>query len=681
MANELSIICNDQLSTISDTDIDALIEKSLIISKNNIDEICDLALECTSILASSENRLDNIKNQGKFKRFINDITGKNQKIRDAILADNNNALFAAQEMINHVMHECNNNTRLMRAINKRLNGIYEELLNDQNEISEEVLHTRQLIVTFYKEYQNDFEKLNTFILERCPQCNRELPTWEVVCPSCGYIHPLKIDKFSDNTLDVIKKLSVEVQKDELDDDILWDATAQKMNGVLKKIDKISKLGCIDYTKEISKDLDELVYKCKSAEFHIAIVGVMKAGKSFLMNALIGQEVASVQDNPETAALTKFRSAKGYYVNIKFHSKKEWQLLKKSALDSEKTSDNSLGKMLRNPQIIKEEKRWVGSKSVHFDCKDLEELRKVVKEYTSSQSTMHLFVSEAEVGLDDHIFNMPKEVVFVDTPGLKDPVKYRSNITRKYIKNANAVLVAVPTAALTDEGYEVITTVLESTDLQKAYIVATQKDIKGNDEICENIISLWVDYLVRAKKYKNIKSARSRIILTSAKMDLLLNKWGSLSDEQREDESGEYMSTDDYSSLESFVKKTLNKRSYDLTKLPYDDIAMRETYCATGIQLLRDVLNDRLIKKYREYLVGELEQLFKQCKESIIKVNQDTFEQNMSYIELAKQGEEKLQQKLKSFNLEKNKLKNENKVFKKESEELILNITNVINSLD
>ena len=68
-----------------------------------------------------------------------------------------------------------------------------------------------------------------------------------------------------------------------------------------------------------------------------------------------------------------------------------------------------------------------------------------------------------------------QIVFVDTPGLHDPVKYRSNITREYIAHANAVLVAVKLGALTEEPLETITTVLDyaGNNRDKVFIVGTQ----------------------------------------------------------------------------------------------------------------------------------------------------------------------------------------------------------------
>ena len=163
--------------------------------------------------------------------------------------------------------------------------------------------------------------------------------------------------------------------------------------------------------------------------------------------------------------------------------------------------------------------------------------------------------------------MPKEVVFVDTPGLKDPVKYRSDITRRYIKKADAVLIALKPGPFTAEGLEIVTTVLDCTETEKAYIVGTQKDL-NNEEEREKYLSNWVEYLVAAKRYRNERTAMNRIILTSAKMDLLVNKWFSLSEKDREDE--DCFKSDDYHDLESYSGKTINKRGFSLMQMTQED---------------------------------------------------------------------------------------------------------------
>ena len=134
---------------------------------------------------------------------------------------------------------------------------------------------------------------------------------------------------------------------------------------------------------------------------------------------------------------------------------QWEKLKASSKNSKNTGKDSLAARLNNPATVRMESEWVDHKDLIIKCNNLEELQENVKQYTSSQKTESLFVSEVEVGVDKSIFNMPKEVVFVDTPGLKDPVKYRSDITRRYIKKADAVLIALKPGPFTAEGWRLL----------------------------------------------------------------------------------------------------------------------------------------------------------------------------------------------------------------------------------
>lgn len=687
MAEELKIISSELLSNVSEVEVNQLINQMVEKSKENMDEICELTLECTSLLSSAESRSAALSNQGVLKRKIGNFTGKNQKLRNAILQDNTNALYVAQGVINRVMIECTNNRKLMLAINDRISDVYLELTENQNDLAAGILMTRQAIAAFYKKYQEEFltqesriSKIEEYAKTRCPECQKSMMAWQRICPSCGYMHPLKEDGVSAETKEKLDKIASVIKDDSLSEDIVWDSTAKKTERVLRKVRLLADIGRLPgYTEELEGDVENLIRKCKNAEFQIAIVGVMKAGKSYLMNALMGAEIASVEVNPETAALTKFRSSNGFYVNVKFHDKNQWNRLKDSVKVIGQMGKSSLKAMLENPAVIKSECEWVGHEDLHIECNSLAELKETVKKYTSSQTIEHLFVSEVEVGVDKEFFNMPLEVVFVDTPGLKDPVKYRSNITRNYIKKADAVLIAVPTAALTTEGNEIITTVLDCTDEKKAYIVATQTDRCDNDEACEKIISLWVKQLVDAKRYPNERSARNRIIRTSAKMEILTANWIRLSDEERADE--EMFSYEDYSALESYTKKIVRNRGYDISRLPYDEESRDLIVKNAGISTLRSKLRKNLINQYRELKIADIEEAYLRCKKQLNNICKRDIKQQQEAITLAEQGAEALKMQIEMLSAEKQSLQQESDDIRNAADKLKDEISRAIVSLE
>ena len=673
MADKLNIISSDYLTDVSESEINALIDQIIEKSKNNMDEICALTLECTALLSSAENRSEALNSQGTFMRLVGNLTGKNQKLQNAILQDNTNALYAAQGIINKVMIECTSNRQLLIAVNDRVSDLYLELKEKQNDISAVVLMNRQAIAAFYKKYQDEIlaqderiSRMENYEKSKCPKCQSELLSWQKICSYCGYIHPLKIDNSSEETKQILSKLSEIINDKKLSEDIVWDVTVRKTERLLRKVKAFASIGQLPgYTEELDIDIENLLNKCRDAVFQIAVVGVMKAGKSFLMNALIGAEIASVDINPETAALTKFRSAKGYYINVKFHNKKQWEKLKESAQKSNKESKkDSLAARLNDPAIAEMESKWVGHEVLHIECETLHDLQNSVKKYTSSQVNQHLFVSEVEVGVDRSIFNMPPEVVFVDTPGLKDPVKYRSNITKEYIRKADAVLVALKPGPLTAEGLEIVTTVLDCTDTRKAFIVGTQKDLNTEDE-CAQYVFNWIEHLVDAKRYKDKRNAGNRILLTSAKMDLLVNKWFSLSEKEKEDEG--CFSADDYNDLQSYAGKILKKRGYNLMQMSEEDFDRVSE--STGIPALRKKLDGTLIANYRKLKREDIQEAFARCKKHVEELSEKAIILQKEKIRLSMADAEELRAKICSMEIEKNQLKKESAELKKEAEKL------------
>ena len=53
MAEELSIISSNLLTNVSESEVNELINQMVEKSKNNMEEICELTLECTTLLSSA----------------------------------------------------------------------------------------------------------------------------------------------------------------------------------------------------------------------------------------------------------------------------------------------------------------------------------------------------------------------------------------------------------------------------------------------------------------------------------------------------------------------------------------------------------------------------------------------------------------------------------------------------
>ena len=190
----------------------------------------------------------------------------------------------------------------------------------------------------------------------------------------------------------------------------------------------------------------------------------------MINALLGRNLASTSVTPETAVLTKFRSSKQDYIKVTFYTSEEWGQL--------------WGSISNNADVFKQEYADLHADQEKDEWIDHEVITKTVdnanieaeiERWTSSKHVEHYFVKEVEIGLSD--FNMPEQIVFVDTPGLDDAVRYRSDVTRAYIDRANAVFACVRSDALTGGELNTLYRIFSNSgdNPEKIFILGTQWD--------------------------------------------------------------------------------------------------------------------------------------------------------------------------------------------------------------
>ena len=371
---------------------------------------------------------------------------------------------------------------------------------------------------------------------------------------------------------------------------LWDATVQRYASTMSRVRKLLTSEGLkeQITSGMIRNLDTFLQRCSNAEFHIALVGAIKAGKSTLINALLGYEYASTKVTPETAALTKFRRGNRNYVHVSFYSKKEWERLWKSANDSKAEVFLEEYRQL-NANAVKEQ--WVGRTEETFDCKEKEDVVKEILRWTSSRSPEHYFVKEVEVGLKD--IDLPEGVVLVDTPGLDDVVEYRSNITREYIDRANAVLVCVKSDALTGQEMATIYSVFSNTRYkpEKVYIVATQLDtLNRPNENWKEQQEEWIKYLKGPSAYGDKRLAERNLIPVSAYLYTLMKEYNSLSNDD-----------DKMVDLQVTLMK-LRCRNID------EDYQRIMEF--TRIDYLRNKIQKEIIDKYKEFLIEDISESYK-----------------------------------------------------------------------
>lgn len=418
----------------------------------------------------------------------------------------------------------------------------------------------------------------------------------------------------------------------MDSAYLWDKTVKRYAVAMQRVKKVlSSDGIHDYiTTGMMKNIDTFLNRCANAEFHIALVGAIKAGKSTLINALLEYEYASTKVTPETASLTKFRKADANLVKVTFYTKEEWDKLWKSAQDAKATV------FLEEYDVLgaeSEKDKWLSHSQQRIVCSEKTKLVDEIMKWTSSKSPVHYFVKEVEVGLTD--FPFPEGVVLVDTPGLDDVVEYRSDITRDYIDRANAVLVCVKSDALTGQEMHTIYSVFSNTRYhpEKVYIIATQLDTLNRPE--KSWIEQrkeWLKHLKGKGAYGSLQLAEANLIPVSAYLYTLLLEYNTYANDDTNEK---------YWDLDSILSK-LRIRATDF-HANYE--RLKEF---TNIRMLQNRIEIEIVSRHKEIMIEDIQNSYSICKEEIRSCLKKIRNEQEDIIKTSKGGIEEISKKQKEF---------------------------------
>lgn len=435
--------------------------------------------------------------------------------------------------------------------------------------------------------------LNSANYYLCHSCGQPLSEKEPF--EAGSLRAQKIKRVIDNLPRVPHKL------------VPWDSTIDACVSSGEKIDALLELPELktSNTADIRAKIDRFYDQCHNPNFEIAFVGTIKTGKSTLINALLGRNYASMAVTPETAALTKFRSSVEDYVKVTFYTREEWEKLWKS-----RTSEADVFEREYN-ELHGDEVRdqWVGHET-YFRKLANHEIEEELIRWSSSKNAEHFFVKEIEVGIST-LVGVPPQVVFVDTPGLSDPVPYRSELTREYIKRANAVLVCVEANKLEKTEIDTIASVFSFSRNKKnnVFIVATHWD-KLNDpenDWPENR-RFYARSLTGPAFYATEEEAESHILHSSAHI---------------------YNLARDYPNIKRNEERNLMKflLNYD----DMDDVASSLNFIQekSNIPVIQDIIHTKLVEVYHRILkddiIGRYTDII-QNVERITKENRSEYEQ-------------------------------------------------------
>ena len=232
-------------------------------------------------------------------------------------------------------------------------------------------------------------------------------------------------------------------------------------------------------KTLMDKLEKIPAKLKNQKFSIGITGVMNAGKSTMLNALLGKEILGTSVIPETANLTLIKYAKKPSAKVNFWNEDEWKAIESSA--------DTLENM---KPFIKETKEHFGDKLSQFITNAGRSYEINIDELPSFTSAEHSdkkcnLVKSVELYTDLKFVENGVEIV--DTPGLDDPVIQREEITKSYVSQCDLMmhLMNVNQSA-TEKDIEFITDTLLYQNVARLLVVITRIDTVGESELEEVI---------------------------------------------------------------------------------------------------------------------------------------------------------------------------------------------------
>ena len=460
----------------------------------------------------------------------------------------------------------------------------------------------------------------------CKSCNREVSANMFFCPFCG----TSVSDSEVTNKELLQSYSANLQKLMKNvgtanfTKIAWNTSVEKYVGKMERLRMI--LQQPEFSNKngsgLIKRIDNFISRCKEPEFHIAFVGTIKAGKSTLINALLGRNLASTSVTPETAVLTKFRNAESDYVRVVFYSPEEWQQLWNSASNAE-----IFKKEYATLNGDAEKSKWIGHAEIKTKVTK-DNIEAEVERWTSSKHVEHYFVKEVEIGLSD--FQMPPEVVFVDTPGLDDAVRYRSDVTRNYIDRANAVFACVRSDALTGGELNILYRIFTNSmdNPEKIFVLGTQWDSLNDPESdWKKQKEEWIKYLSTQSGYGSEEKARRNIIHVAAFVMNLCR---------------------DYAKLDAKMKKTLMSIAMKFDYDPFGghpiEESLEELMEKSNVNEVNRKITQGIVPKYKEYLMKDITSNYEALSTELRKFFEETRSANAEVLSASKKSADEIRAK-------------------------------------
>lgn len=227
-------------------------------------------------------------------------------------------------------------------------------------------------------------------------------------------------------------------------------------------------------------------KARELEFNVAVTGVINAGKSTLLNALLGKKILGASNVPETVNLTVLKYAPEPFARVNFWSEAE---LKELGIVQDQdneiaqiyggagvkfNADGELAVKFESPSASEICSEPPASKTVKTD---------EIKRYTSADSKYAKFVKSVE--LYENLELLKDNVRIIDTPGIDDAVAAREELVRRFMRECDLMvhLMNVSQSA-TQKDLDFIVASLQNSHTVRLAVLLTHADVLKEGELNE-----------------------------------------------------------------------------------------------------------------------------------------------------------------------------------------------------
>jgi len=302
--------------------------------------------------------------------------------------------------------------------------------------------------------------------------------------------------------------------------------------------------------EFLKQIDETQNYVNTQKFSIGITGVMNAGKSTMLNALMGQEILGSAVVPETANLTIVKYDKKPSANVFYWNKEEWENIEKSALEIDSIKD-----------FIEETQQYFGDELQNYILEDSLSQEVDINNlaaFTSAEASGKKCNLVKYVELKSDLNFLQDGIEIVDTPGLDDPVIQREEITKEYVGQCDLMIHLMNVSqSATLKDIEFIIDALLYQNITKLLIVITRADTVSKEELDE-VINYTKSSIKRQLKSIN-KDSQLDYILDTIKFVPISGKMALLHRTGRSEEAikaGFYLEDTGILDIEEYLNETL-----------------------------------------------------------------------------------------------------------------------------